>query len=161
MRCAPRRAVTVRFPSARRSREPRRSLPALRAAGPPRRRRAPADPHTHRARRGPVARAGPPRACGRLRGMDERSETVSGGRHSSETNRWGTPGDVVERARRCTGGIDLDPCTEPALESTVRAERSYSLVARGEDGLVLPWHGRVFCNPPGGLVRKFWRRMLS
>lgn len=82
-------------------------------------------------------------------------------RHSKATPRWGTPTDDVERARRVMGAIDLDPCSESTFQSTVRADQHYSLTERGEDALVLPWHGRVYCNPPGGAVRKFWLRALS
>ncbi len=80
--------------------------------------------------------------------------------HSKATNRWGSPSDIVERGRRVMGGIDLDPASEARFDEIVRAGRHYSLLERGEDGLVLPWFGRVWCNPPGGLIRKFWERLL-
>lgn len=82
-------------------------------------------------------------------------------RHSKATPRWGTPEDLVARARRVMRGIDLDPCSSDFFQKTVQATRHYSLDDRGEDGLVLPWSGRVFCNPPGGLVREFWQRAMS
>lgn len=41
--------------------------------------------------------------------------------------------------------IDLDPCSND--NSSVRASTSYRLEA-GQDGLVLPWFGLVYCNPP-------------
>lgn len=88
--------------------------------------------------------------------------------HLAVTNRWGTPEDIIERARRCMGGITLDPCSEERFNEVVKAEQYYSLLERGEDGLVLPWHGKVLLNPPGdtrkgrlGLVRKFWEKMLT
>ncbi len=81
--------------------------------------------------------------------------------HSKATARWGTPEDIVERARRVMGGIDLDPCSESKFQTTVKAVRYYSLTERGEDGLLLPWNGRVFVNPPGGMIRSFWERGLS
>lgn len=43
--------------------------------------------------------------------------------------------------------VDLDPCSN--ARSTVQAARTYDL-ARGEDGLALPWVGSVFVNPPYG-----------
>lgn len=83
----------------------------------------------------------------------------SNARHSHETVRWGTPTDLVERARRALGGIDLDPCSSSYFNETVKATRYYSLDERGEDGLVLPWEGRVLVNPPGGTtVRGFWQK---
>lgn len=81
--------------------------------------------------------------------------------HSKATPRWGTPEDLVERAHHVMGGIDLDPCSEAKFQEVVQAATYYSLDERGEDGLVLPWKGRVFCNPPGGSVRQFWRRAME
>jgi hypothetical protein len=89
--------------------------------------------------------------------------------HSNVTNRWGTPEDIVERARKTMGGIDLDPCSEEVFNATIKATQYYSFLERGEDGLVLPWFGRVLLNPPGeekgkprvGYVRKFWERALA
>lgn len=89
--------------------------------------------------------------------------------HSHSTHRWGSPEYVVESARRVMGKIDLDPCSEAFFNETVRAERYYSLLERGEDGLVLPWYGCVFVNPPGeekgkkrqNYVRRFWERLLT
>ena len=40
--------------------------------------------------------------------------------------------------------VDLDPCAGP---DTFIGVTNYAL-ERGEDGLVLPWHGFVYCNPP-------------
>ncbi len=42
------------------------------------------------------------------------------------------------------GLIDLDPCA--GLETCI-GRVNYAL-ERGQDGLVLPWEGFVFCNPP-------------
>lgn len=82
--------------------------------------------------------------------------------HSKSTVKWGTPKDIVERARRTMGGITLDPCSSIKFDLTVNADRYYSLDDHGEDGLALPWYGKVFCNPPGGsLVRGFWRKAMS
>ena len=80
--------------------------------------------------------------------------------HSAKTPKWGTPADIVERARRVMGRIDLDPCSSNYFQQTVQASKYYSLDDRGENGLELPWDGRVFCNPPGGLVREFWKKAI-
>lgn len=48
------------------------------------------------------------------------------------------------------GGIDLDPGSCAVANETVRAAHYYS---KELDGLAHPWPGRVWCNPPGGLVR--------
>jgi hypothetical protein len=81
--------------------------------------------------------------------------------HSKEEIRWGTPIDIVERARKVMGTIDLDPCSSVDFNRVVNADNFYSLDDRGEDGLVLPWWGNVFVNPPGGLVKQFWRKAFS
>lgn len=80
-------------------------------------------------------------------------------RHSKKEIRWGTPSDIVERARRVMGSIDLDPCSSIAFNEVVKADKFYSLDDMGENGLELPWFGNVFVNPPGGHVRDFWRKL--
>ena len=56
--------------------------------------------------------------------------------------RWLTPSPIVQ----ALGEFDLDPCGAPGHEL---AARTY-LEERDEDGLVLPWEGRVWLNPPYG-----------
>lgn len=60
----------------------------------------------------------------------------------TKTNRWLTPNWIVE----ALGDFDLDPCGAPnhSLAST-----TYQ-IDEGQDGLVLPWIGRVWLNPPYG-----------
>mgnify|MGYP001590641319 FL=1 len=70
-------------------------------------------------------------------------------RHSSETVEAYTPGWLVDKARYVTGGFDLDPASCAFANEVVRAERFYGAA---ENGLLLPWGGRLFLNPPGGLV---------
>jgi hypothetical protein len=90
---------------------------------------------------------------------------MSGAQHSKATNRWGTPNDsdwdIVDRCRRAMRGLDLDVCSEERFNLVVQAPRYYSLLERGEDGTVLPWFGKVLCNPPGQAVREFWEKSLS
>lgn len=75
--------------------------------------------------------------------------TPANPRHSSKTTEHYTPPEIVEAARVCMGGIDLDPFSCSRANEIVRASRFYSLGA-GEDGFALPWEGRLFVNPPGG-----------
>lgn len=57
---------------------------------------------------------------------------------------WITPKGLID----ILGPFDLDPC-EDDQQPWPCATKGYRL-GRGEDGLVLPWQGRVFCNPPYG-----------
>lgn len=98
--------------------------------------------------------------------------------HSAESVRWGTPAEWIEREREVFDGpIHFDPCSESEFNAVVGAQRYFSLEERGEDGLVLPWlpspavRGwfdehctstlNVHENPPGGLIREFWRKTLT
>lgn len=58
------------------------------------------------------------------------------------TETWLTPPYIVE----ALGGFDLDPCSAPNMPWKI-AERSYT---EQDDGLLQPWFGRVFMNPPYG-----------
>jgi len=73
--------------------------------------------------------------------------------HSSVSVEHFTPADIVERARRAMGGIDLDPASCVEANATVRARRIYT---EAEDGLAHQgqWAMRVFLNPPGGKLVK-------
>ena len=62
--------------------------------------------------------------------------------------RWFTPPDIIDRARRTMGGIDLDPASEALANKVVRARQFYS-----SDGEAMPWGtpecpSRVWVNPP-------------
>lgn len=82
--------------------------------------------------------------------------------HSKATVRWGTPSQFADISRKVMGGdIDLDPCSEERFNKVIQARTYYSLLEREEDGLQLPWFGNVLCNPPGGLVKKFWQKAMS
>lgn len=82
-------------------------------------------------------------------------------RHSKATPRWGSPADLVARGRRTMGGLDLDPASEEKFNKVVQAPKYYSWEERQEDGLLLPWAGKIWLNPPGGLVKEFWNRLFT
>jgi hypothetical protein len=82
--------------------------------------------------------------------------TETAARHSCDSPEWYTPREYVEAAREVMGGIDLDPASCAEANAIVKATRYY---AEQDDGLTQPWVGRVFVNPPGGLVREFWQHL--
>jgi hypothetical protein len=61
--------------------------------------------------------------------------------HEGATNDWWTPPELVA----ALGPFTLDPCA--GINQPPLAIKGY---APPQDGLLLPWEGRVFCNPPYG-----------
>lgn len=65
---------------------------------------------------------------------------------ATPSDRYFTPQELLElTCELWPGGIDCDPCWDPL--SKVVAGRCYDKRA-DQDGLVLPWVGKVFLNPP-------------
>lgn len=58
---------------------------------------------------------------------------------------WLTPPEIIE----ALGAFELDPCAAPAPRPWATARRHYD-ITQGQDGLALPWAGRVWLNPPYG-----------
>lgn len=79
------------------------------------------------------------------------------GRHTMDSPEWYTPSPFVEAAREVMGEIDLDPASHEEANRIVRATRYYTEL---ENGLIQRWFGRVFINPPGGLVDEFWKKAM-
>jgi len=58
-------------------------------------------------------------------------------------NDYGTPPEMWRSLAAPVDGFDLDPCS--GAESTPIAPDRYT---KEDDGLLQPWHGDVFVNPP-------------
>lgn len=76
--------------------------------------------------------------------------------HSSETGEWYTPAHIIAAVVATLGGIDLDPCSNPGVPA-VPAARHFTYL---DDGLVQPWAGRVYMNPPYGRAIGDWTTKL-
>ncbi len=72
---------------------------------------------------------------------------MSNAQHSSAKQEHYTPSDIVEAARKVMGGIDLDPASCEKANEIVKAA---AYCTRENNGLLHPWWGKVFLNPPGG-----------
>ena len=65
---------------------------------------------------------------------------------------WLTPPEIL----MALGSFDLDPCA-PVVSPWETAAKHYTVQ---DDGLAMPWYGRVWCNPPFGREAvKLLRRM--
>lgn len=75
----------------------------------------------------------------------------------SKTVEWYTPPEVFEALGL---GFDLDPCApKPPAAEWIPARERYSLPE--ENGLALPWRGRVWLNPPYGDGARHWVGRLA
>lgn len=70
-----------------------------------------------------------------------------------ETDEWLTPPEII----RSLGDFDLDPCA-PAKRPWEMAKKHYALP---QNGLALPWEGRVWLNPPYGRRIGRWMKKMA
>ena len=69
-----------------------------------------------------------------------------------QSDEWLTPPEILT----ALGPFDLDPCTPDAMPWQTAAAR----YTKSDDGLVQPWRGRVWLNPPFGREAVRWLRKL-
>lgn len=76
---------------------------------------------------------------------------------SSARSEWNTPPEIIQLTLRLFDGvIDLDPCSDAeGDEANVPARTHYT---ERTNGLIPPWTGKVYMNPPYGRVIAAWVR---
>lgn len=74
-------------------------------------------------------------------------------RGSQTTDDWITPKWLVDRL----GPFDLDPCASES-QPWPCAKRQYTIA---DGGLMLPWSGLAWCNPPYGRSTGAWLNRLA
>lgn len=81
--------------------------------------------------------------------------TGMGGHHSAAMlkDEWLTPPAIL----KALGEFDLDPCA-PVERPWQMAKAHYTV---RDNGLLQPWHGRVWLNPPYGLEAREWLNRLA
>lgn len=81
--------------------------------------------------------------------------------HESSDNKtveWYTPKSIFEALGLV---FELDPCSPGrAIVPWIPAKRCYSIADR-QDGLMLPWDGNVWMNPPYGKNTPAWLERLA
>lgn len=75
--------------------------------------------------------------------------------NSSVSMKWQTPAEVLEILYAAFGIFDIDPCSPVANRSAAPVKARIHFT-EADDGLSLPWHGKVFMNPPYGRPLKEW-----
>ena len=87
--------------------------------------------------------------------------------HSSRTDEWYTPLDILVKVREVLGHIDCDPATD--MNANTRVMATIAITRDGELESTR-WNrraGTVFVNPPGSRkgnkskTGMFWRRMMQ
>jgi hypothetical protein len=83
--------------------------------------------------------------------------------HSSRSDQWGTPSEIIELVREVLGSIYFDPCSSLEFNETIQAKHFWT-----EKALEREWlGGSIYCNPPGGKTGNksntvlFWQKLLA
>lgn len=69
--------------------------------------------------------------------------------NSSTHHGWETPPELVAALESVFGRFDLDPCAASTHANKARVKARVRLNIH-DNGLAIPWRGRVFVNPPYG-----------
>ena len=85
--------------------------------------------------------------------------------HSSRTDMWFTPLEIILMVHEVLGTVDFDPASCIEANARIQAKR---FLCEEEDGLSKSWGpGSVFLNPPGGKRKNksisalFWRKLME
>lgn len=89
----------------------------------------------------------------RSRTSADSKDALADGRYEARNDRWLTPLPLIH----ALGEFDLDPCAAPGHPT---ARECWTPEDVG-DGLALPWHGRVWLNPPYGSQMRAWVQALA
>lgn len=73
--------------------------------------------------------------------------------NTSNNDEWLTPPEII----KALGTFDLDPCS-PVNRPWDTAKAHYTIE---DNGLVQPWNGRVWLNPPYGKETFLWMAKLA
>jgi len=80
--------------------------------------------------------------------------------HEGATNDWITPKYIIDAFNEYADNgyyFDLDPCSS-ITQPWGTARNAYTVE---QNGLIQPWFGNVFCNPPYGPHTQKWIKLLA
>ena len=76
---------------------------------------------------------------------------------TSKSNEFHTPSVYTEQIEKLFNGrIDLDPCSNEGIPN-IPSDKQFT---KNDDGLIQPWYGSVYMNPPYGQEIKKWVNKL-
>lgn len=98
----------------------------------------------------------PPMEPAQIADLPKVQPRVNAGLFTSATPEWYTPKHIVDRVIRVFDGyISLDPCSNSSDPEAANVP-ALDYWTQADDGLLQPWHGSVYMNPPYGDVIGGW-----